>query len=565
MNRLIGLDFETETDKYGNCKPLIVCLNGKEYEKYYELDKNEGCFNFFREILTNGDKYVVFNASFDVEIIITYMLKMGFRFMREKDEPKHKTMKLLMGQKIYQFKTYFQYEGKLIESIYVDLGNLIVGKSLSEIANKFTPFEKGDYEVSKENREEFIKYCMLDAKITRVAYEEITRRLGREYLTIGGASFDLMLKMNFEGNKNIRMKKFLDIFGKSTIEEDEKLRKWYAGGFGWCSTDERTEVNIHSYDRKSAYPHDSLGKLPTKKGMIRCKGYQPPDKEYPFAFIHMIVSGQVKENHAPILPSRNIYGDSNIYIYDDKEVFIIQEYGKKSEYEFFMENIEIEDLHYIETYLMKEAKTNPLEKFMLYYYEKKNNSVGIERDLAKRIINSLTGKLGTNPNKENISYKLDENDKLIRDEVEEVKIEPYCTHVVSVITSRARCECYKIDEIIRDKVSFRLYATDSVKYESVGKFIREGNGIGEWEMEYENVDFIFLGLKAYIFDPYNKKGKRTVMCAGISKKYKPLIKNEDFYGSTMVKSLISVRSGNGRVIYEGYKRIATPVKKPRRR
>ena len=110
-----------------------------------------------------------------------------------------------------------------------------------------------------------------------------------------------------------------------------------------------------------------------------------------------------------------------------------------------------------------------------------------------------------------------------------------------------------------------MYATDSVKHSNEIKIIPTENKLGKWALEHEDTDFIFLGLKAYIFDPYDKHGQREVLCAGISKNYKKLIKNEEFFASTRVLSLISVRSGNGRVIYETYKKIATPIKKPRRR
>ena len=196
----------------------------------------------------------------------------------------------------------------------------------------------------------------------------------------------------------------------------------------------------------------------------------------------------------------------------------------------------------------------------------KNTTTGIEREFAKRMLNSLTGKLGTNPVKENVIYDINELHKLYRTDYEEVETETFATHVISVITSRVRCKCYEIDNKIRDKASFRLYATDSVKYSSnIGKVIEEGKEWGEWELDHEDVDFIFLGLKAYIFDAHNEKGNREVVCAGISVKYKNLITNEQFYPSSQVKSLISIRTGNGRIIYEGLKKIASPIKKPRRR
>lgn len=565
---VVGLDFETETDEDGNARPLICCLNAEKWEQTYELQDRGDYVRFYLELITSGDTYVVFNASFDVEIIMTILLKNGFKFLANEGQPQHKTMKMLMGQKIYQLKTYYNYKGKLVESNFIDLANLIPGSTLEEVASKFTHLEKGNYEASKENWEEFKKYCMLDAEITRLAYERLSGLLGSNYITIGGASFDIMLKMNFKGNnKKALFGQFRGVYGKLTIEEDRKMRKWYGGGFGWASTDDRTEVNIHSYDRISAYPAESVKSLPTFRDKRTYNGYKAPTEEFPFAFIHMKVTGQVKKNHAPVLPSRNIYGDSNVYIYNDKDVYIIQIFGEKSEYEWFMENMEIELLEYEETILMKEAYMNPMKSYMERFYELKRTSSGVEREFAKLLLNSLTGKLGTNPEKANMVFKLDETNTLVRDvdKTETTIIDTYAVHTISVITSRARCALYEVDAQIRDKVSFRLYATDSVKYSSSEKLIKEGTEWGEWALEHESTDFIYLGLKAYIFDPYNKQGKRNVMCAGISKKYKNQITNEQFYASNKAKTLISVRRGNGRVIYEGYKQIATPVRKPRRR
>lgn len=566
MSKVIGLDFETETDSNNNCKPLLCCLNGEKYKEAFELDVKERYEAFYWTLVLSGHTYVVFNASFDIEIIMIMLMKNGFKFLTNEQTPDHKTMKLTMGQKIYELRTYFRYKGKLIETRYIDLANILVGNTLAEVAEMFTDLHKGDFEASKNNREKFIEYCMLDAEITRVAYMNVCNILGKQYLTIGSAAFNIMLNMSFKGKtKREKFGKFRAIFGNNDLEFDDKIRKWYAGGFGWASTDDRTEVNINSYDLKSAYPSVSVDKLPTSKDKMTIRGYAKPNEKYPYAFIHMKVTGQVRENYAPVLPSRNIYGDSNIYLYDDKDVYIIQEYGKKSEYEWFLENVEIDDMEYIETILMKDASYNPLRNYMMYYYAKKEHDVGIMREMDKRLLNALTGKLGTNPRKENIQFRLDENNKIVKNSAEEVLTEVYATHIVAVITSRVRCKCYEVDSMIRDKVSFRMYATDSVKHSSNISVIKTGKTLGEWDLEYKDIEFIFLGLKAYIFDANNKQGKRKVMCAGISKKYKPLIKNEDFFASTVVKSLISVRSGNGRIIYEGEKRIATPVKKPRTR
>jgi hypothetical protein len=566
--RIVGLDFETETDDNGNSRPLLCCLNGEDYERTYDLTVRSEYEAFFYTLITEGDKYIVYNASFDIEIIIILMLKNGFTFLKNDEKARHKTMKLIMGQKIYQLTINFEYAGYLITNEFVDLGNLIVGADLATIAKKFTDETKGNFEVSKLDKELFKEYCMKDARITRKAYNKVLEMLGKEYLTIGSAAFNILLDMNFPQakSKKGKMKLFKAIYGDTTVEEDKYLRKWYAGGFGWCSTDERTETRVHSYDLISAYPWASYGKLPTLNQAIIINGYEETSEEYPFAFIKIRVTGQVKRNHAPILPSRNIYGDSNVYIYDDKEVYIIKEHGKKSEYEYWLENMDIEEIEYVETILMKEAKKNVLEKYMTHYYEIKKRETGILREFAKRLLNALTGKLGTNPVKENVSFMLNEINKMIKDGSEEIQIDTYATHVIAVITSRIRCKLYEVDAKIRDKVKFRMYATDSVKHSTEVKDVfNTGHELGEWALEHEDTSFIYLGLKAYIFDANNEKGEREVMCAGISRKYKPLITNEQFHAATKVKSLISVRSGNGRIIYEGYKKIANPIKKKRRR
>ena len=563
----VGLDFETETAEDGSCRLIMCALDSEKWQKVYDLTSREEYIDFIVELITSGDKYVVFNASFDVEIILIMLLKNKFTFLMDKDNPDHKTMKLVMGQKIYSLSTYFKFNGKLVESKFIDLGNILVGTSLDEVAKKFTNLQKGNFNVAKEDKEMFMEYCLMDAKIARVAYENVSELIGGEYLTIGSASFNTMLNMNYPqfSKKAQKFQAFKKNYGDNTLEFDQYIRKWYAGGLGWSSTDERIETTIHSYDLKSAYPSECMDELPTSVGARKFFDFVEPDEEYPYAFIHMKVTGQIKQNHVPVLPSRNIYGDSNIYIYDDKDVYIIKEYGRKSEYEYFMENMEIDELEVIETTLMKKAKENPLKKYMEYYFHMKETTTGVEREFAKRMLNALTGKLGTNPIKNNMQFGLDILNKLVRTGAEETQIDVYVTHVIAVITSRIRCKLYEVDALIRDKVSFRMYATDSVKHSNEIKIIPTENKLGKWALEHEDTDFIFLGLKAYIFDPYDKHGQREVLCAGISKNYKKLIKNEEFFASTRVLSLISVRSGNGRVIYETYKKIATPIKKPRRR
>lgn len=566
MSAIVGLDYETETDAQGNCRPLLCCLNGENKEMTYELTNRSDFIDYYIQITTSGDTYVVYNASFDIEIIMIMLLKNGYGFLRATDDPCNKTMKVIMSQKIYLLTIYTNVRGKLVETRFMDLANLIVDSNLAKIAEAFTELRKGNFEEEKQHPERFKLYCMNDAKITRIAYQTVLAQLGADYITVGSAAFDIMLKMNFKGKtKKARFSQFKAVYGYLTIEDDDRLRKWYAGGFGWCSTDERTELRIHSYDLKSAYPYECMGRLPTYNQHLTLAHYEEPNAEYPFAFYHMRITGQVKKNHCPPLPSRNIYGDSNVYIYDDKDVYIIREYGVVSEYDMFFENVEIEEIEYVSTVLMKEATVNPLAAFVNKYYAIKSTSKGIEREFAKRLLNALTGKLGTNPRKSNVGFELDDNSKLFKAWEEETITPSFAPHVVSVITSRVRTRCYIADSKLRDLVDFRFYCTDSCKHSSSVKVLTSGKGLGDWALEYEHMEFIYLGLKAYIFDPNDEQGCREVMCAGISKKYKDLITNEQFYASTEVKSMISVRAGNGRIIYEGTKHIVSPVKKPRRR
>lgn len=569
--RVVGLDFETEIDNDGNCKLLLCALYSEKYQRVFELENRVEMLEFIITLLFSGDKYVVFNASFDIEIIMTILLRNGYKFIDDISKKAHKTMKLLASQsKIYKLTTYTMWEEKkrIIETEYIDLGNIIVGVKLKDVAKTFTDLEKGDYEVSKKDWEKFKEYCLLDAKITYEAYKNICKQLDGNYITIGAASFDAMLKMAFGNNsKETNMKNFRAIYGDSSLEMDTHLRKWYIGGFGWCTHDERVELKVNSYDINSAYPYECIQGLPTTNDMLIYDDYKEPNERYKYAFYKIRATGQIKEGYAPISPSKNIYGDSNRYIYEQEYVYLIKEYGKKSEFDWWHENMEIEYYEVEETILMKEARNNIIKPFILHYYHIKETSTGVIRDLAKRIINSFTGKLGTNPIKDSPIFELDERNKLVKAGTFESETETYAVHCVAVITSRVRSRLYEMDKFLREKgAKFRMYATDSVKYDaSIGKVIPTSDKMGGWDIEHEDSDFIFLGLKAYIFDANNKQGKREVICAGISKDYKQLIQNDEFFGNNLVKSLVSVRSGNGRIIYETYKRIVNPIKKKRRR
>lgn len=564
-NNITGLDFETSTGEGGECVLEYVALSNKAHEEVYNLREQQDLEDFLVEILSSGETYVVYNASFDIEIIMDLLLKMGYTYITD-NKARDKTMRLLAGTKIYKLDTYTRVLNRMVNSCFIDLGNIIVGSNLRDIAENYTPYHKGVYEEVKGDRVDFAEYNLLDARITRVAYENICKELGRQVITIGSASFGIMLDENYPNMKrSIQIDKFKKNYGYLTLEDDLELRKFYRGGLGWCSSRERWVGKVNSWDKKSAYPYECIGRmLPSFNDHIKYKGYRAPTKEYPFAFIKMVVTGQVKEGYCPVLPSRTPFGDSNVYIYDERVVEIIQIYGEKSEYDWFLENVDIESIEYISTILMKKAKDNPLEKFMVKYYNIKESSSGVKRDVAKRLINSLTGKLGTNPIKHNITYTLQEG-VLKRDLFEETECDTYETQVVAVITSRVRCEMYRVDSLLRDKCKFRLYATDSCKHSTETEVIIGKKGIGQWNEEYEDIEFIYVGLKTYMFDPYNKEGKKSVVCAGISREYKDRLTPEDFFSGNEVASNISVRSINGRIIYEGQKRIATSPDKPRTR
>ena len=343
------------------------------------------------------------------------------------------------------------------------------------------------------------------------------------------------IKGEKESAKNLN-NLFESVFPQISLQLDSFMRRSYFGGIVYKNSElvDSLEGDICGlvYDVNSLYPSVMRARLLPYGLPLSFNGdYNKSDinkKEYPLYFQEIRVKKfHIKHGFIPNVQIRNsqnfngtVYAKSNKYIDFDG----IEKYEECNfvfsniQLEYFLKSYDIEGLDYIRGIAFK-GSYGIFDRYIDTFMEMKKNGKGAVRATAKLFLNSLYGKFGMNPIKEEKIIDYQENTfSTISTDNDGNKLDYLDKGVfiamASFITSYAREVLLTSIEKVYDR--FLYCDTDSIHitgYDIPNIVIHDKN-LGAWKLEGVFTKAKYIGAKRYAEYIDNKW---DIKCCGLSR------------------------------------------------
>lgn len=310
------------------------------------------------------------------------------------------------------------------------------------------------------------------------------------------------------------------IYNAKTV--DEYCRNAYTGG--WCYINPTIQgkivnnINGITYDINSLYPyvmHSNSNEYYPIGTPTLCKDidkFIEYAKKKDYYYIRFEAKLQIKDNGLPFLKIKN----SADYLEDTyiEEMHTIEEFTLcQDDFETMKENYNIECFEFIDA-MFFEAYNGMFDGFIEKYYHDKKNATGAKRQIAKLMLNSLSGKFATVPQS---NYKIARlNNSGIIEYEEIIGSNRITNHIATGAAITAKARKYIIRAAKKNKEAFLYSDTDSLHLKDEAKEIYiDDNILGAWKIENKFTQAIFLKKKKYI-----EIGENIEMrIAGVPKEY----------------------------------------------
>lgn len=483
-----------------------------------------------------GCKAYFHNLKFDGKFLLSHMLINGWRWIPDKSKADNKTFTTLisdMGQ-FYSIKIWFDSQRSIefldsLKVIPLPIAAIpkAFGLDIEKLDLNYTEFREKGYVLTDKD----VAYISHDVKIASLALNIMfTQDMKR--MTAGSNAFSDYKKT--VGGK----RRFRDWFPEPDYDEDLRKGGCYKGGF--TAVNDRFVNRILgsgvSFDVNSLYPSvmaSAHGELLPYGTPIAYDGTYIPDPGYPLFIQYLECDFSVKKDHIPcmMLKGNSRFGATE-YIRDSEGMQTIC--LTSADLELFFEQYDVYEVKYLRGYKFKGSHTL-FRKYVDKWTEVKTQATldGNEgmRTLAKLQLNSLYGKLATNPVK--VSKKPYLNEEGV---VKYAALDPEYAEAVylpagAFITSHARA--YTIRAAQANYGRWLYSDTDSnyfIGTEPVEGLEVDPVKLGAWKHEHTFDRFKMLGPKAYCFEA---GGELTVHCAGMSYRCHEHVTMENFgYGSS---------------------------------
>ena len=343
------------------------------------------------------------------------------------------------------------------------------------------------------------------------------------------------IKGNKESAKNLN-NLFESVFPQISLQLDSFIRRSYFGGIVYKNSElvDSLEGDICGlvYDVNSLYPSVMRARLLPYGLPVSFNGdYNKSDidkKEYPLYFQEIRVKKfHIKHGFIPNVQIRNsqnfngtVYVKSNKYIdFDGLEKYEECNFVFSNiQLEYFLKSYDVEGLDYIRGIAFK-GSYGIFDRYIDTFMEMKKNGKGAVRATAKLFLNSLYGKFGMNPIKEEKIIDYQENTfSTISTDNDGNKLDYLDKGVfiamASFITSYAREVLLTSIEKVYDR--FLYCDTDSIHitgYDIPNITIHDKN-LGAWKCEGKFTKAKYIGAKRYAEYIDNKW---DIKCCGLSR------------------------------------------------
>lgn len=392
------------------------------------------------------------------------------------------------------------------------------------------------YEIGYNYSELEVEYLKNDVLIVALALHNDIIDNDKTKLTSSGDALDdfkerntlfkLKIKSNpSNNNPKIKEECFRHLFPcldevmyDETINVDTWIRPSYKGG--WCYNKEENAVIGDGlvFDVNSLYPSVMYYELLPYGYPKKFEGLWedlPNDikEEYPIYIIEGDFKFRIKPNHVPTIQDKS------------GSIFRCNEWIKDSKNEILhlkMTNIDLKlliehyDIFYMKIYggVAFKGKVGMFKDYIDYWSNvkiqaKKDGNQGLY-SLSKRMLNSLYGKFGTNPNGQ-VKYPYLKND-IVSFSIEEGEPrESIYTPIAVFVTSYARNKTIRSAQCNYDR--FYYADTDSIHLSGLEPpkenelFTIDAYQLGAWKCEMVFHQAKYVRQKTYLESPYLKDGK----------------------------------------------------------
>lgn len=541
-----GADFETvvNTERTRVWLWAIEDFDSGIFEYGTDID------TFMERISKLSCKVYFHNLKFDIQFIIYYLFKNGYRHVTNKHLEKGTFNTLISDMGLFYSMEVCFKNGVKVK--FLDSYKLIplpiekIPKAFGLGIRKLDLDYKSVQDINHVPTKDEIAYIRNDVKILVDGVKAI-RSSGLNKMTAAS---------NALGNyKSLMSKKeFNRRFPPLTISDDKDIRMSYKGGWTFLNPKYKDILVGEGcvYDVNSMYPWAmKFCKLPYGPPIFY-KGKYEEDKTYPLYIQSLTCRFKIKPGKYPSIQLKGNmrFGDTE-YITDaseEPEVLTLT----SVDLDLLFENYDVWDIEYNCGYKFM-AQTGMFNDYIDYWYNVKSESKESGNDamyyIAKLMLNSLYGKFGSNPRKRSKYPRYNEEKDIVQYEMgmEEITNGGYIP-VASFITSYAR------DRIIRaanacgerfiyaDTDSIHIIGTDTPDID-IDDF-----RLGAFKFESHFQEAKFHRAKCYI---ESINGKLDKKCAGLPKQAKELFGFDTMEpGSEFSGKLVPVNTPGGVVLIE---------------
>lgn len=504
------------------------------------------------------------NLKFDGKFIVHHLLSNGWRWIQNREDADEKTFTTLISDmsQWYSVKLWFDYD-KCVE--FLDSLKIIplpiakipaaFGLDIEKLSIEYTAAREAGHELTEDEKSYISNDVLIAAKALNIMFAQ-----GLKRMTAGSNAFHDYQKMI--GGK----RRFRKWFPEPDYDKDLRDGGCYKGGFTAVNP-KYAGVEVGegcSFDVNSLYPSvmaSAHGELLPYGEPIAYEGKYVQDDEHPLYIQYIEADFTVKDDHIPCiqLKGNRMFGETE-YIRDSGG---LQTMCLTSvDLRMLFKQYDVHDIRYIRGYKFK-GSTELFKDYVDKWTEVKTKATldgnkGL-RQIAKLELNSLYGKLSTNPVKQSRMPYLDDDGVVKYKLLPEEHAEAVYLPAGAFITSYARSFTITAAQANYDRW---LYCdTDSCYLlgdePPVGMEVDDVK-LGAWKLEHRFTRFKALRPKTYVFE---EGGELTVHCAGMPSRCHGLVTMENFdYDSSFEGKLKPKDVAGGTILVDDVFTIRKEVK-----
>lgn len=544
MNDVYMADFETVNDE-SDCRVWAWgIVNIYDLDSYCSGNKLNG---FINHITRLAPCTIYFhNARFDTEFILSYLLKMGYKWTAKNPQPNELTTLISEERVFYSLEVcVWGKRGKPAIIKCYDSYKLFP-QSVASLAKSFKLPElklEIDYNAKRpyghaltDEEELYLKHdCIIVAKVLKEFLDKGFRKM-----TIGSNAIHVY--------KDMMGGKFRKVF--PVPNNDAYVRKTYKGGWVFLQK-EYVDKDVGKgivLDVNSLFP-SQLKNAVMPYGHGRYFTGKPP-RECDLYVCHICAIFKLKKKHLPTIQAKGSFR-FNKSEYMESSRGIMDLWLTSVDMELFQMQYDIEELEWIDGYAYS-GKIGLFDVYVDYWMEEKikaekegNPSM---RAFAKFFLNNIYGRFGMGTNGTGLYPALDENGKVVFHRLPEETREPVYVPVATFTTANARFKTITSAQAVYDRF---IYAdTDSLHLigQEIPDLEIDAYKLGYWKIESRFDRARFLRAKTYIEEI---DGELNIKAAGIPDKVKKTMNFDNFhFGFKTDKKLVRKSVPGGVILKE---------------